>query len=120
MALATTDGSASPEFASVHIVWNDISGVTPGATRGAGLRLRTAAPHPVDASGGSTIRFALPETADVDLALFDIQGRRLHTLASGRLDAGEHAVALGALARGLYLCRLQAVDGSASTKLIVD
>jgi subtilisin-like proprotein convertase family protein len=63
------------------------------------------------------IRFDLPKAGDVDLAIYDVTGRRVATLASGRMDAGFHEVEWrgrddkgAALASGVYFSRL-AFDG---------
>ena len=63
------------------------------------------------------IRFDLPKTGEVDLAVYDVMGRRVATLLTGSMDAGYHQVEwLGrddrgtALASGVYFSRL-AFDG---------
>ncbi len=63
---------------------------------------------------GGTLEFALPRDGDVDLSLFDAQGRRVATLFSGRSDAGVTRLRWNgaSLAPGLYLARLR-VDGHA-------
>lgn len=69
-------------------------------------------PNPTRA--GTMARFALPATAAVDLAAYDVGGRRVRTLFAGRMSAGEHVVTWNfadddgrALPAGLYLVRLQ-------------
>jgi len=71
------------------------------------------------------VRFSLATDAEVDVALFDLSGRRLRTLANGRWPSGEHAVPLhrseaGALAlhAGLYWLRL-VVEGEVSSRRVV-
>ncbi|HEY2953640.1 MAG TPA: PKD domain-containing protein, partial [Candidatus Eisenbacteria bacterium] len=54
------------------------------------LQLRNAAPNPF--RDRSTIGFDLPAAAAVDLAIFDISGRRIAGLASGVWQAGSHRV----------------------------
>jgi subtilisin-like proprotein convertase family protein len=63
------------------------------------------------------IRFDLPTTGRVDLAIYDVTGRRVATLAGGSMDAGFHEVEwLGrddkgaSLSSGVYFSRL-AFDG---------
>ncbi|MFT5142994.1 MAG: YVTN family beta-propeller protein, partial [Thalassolituus oleivorans] len=58
----------------------------------------------------TTIEFALPESIDVRLEVFDVLGRRVQTLVNGPMDAGYHSVQFNAerLASGIYLYRIQA------------
>jgi len=84
------------------------------------LVLHPARPNPFNPA--TTISFALPDAGQVDLAVFDVSGRRVATLADGFLSAGPHRVVWdGTDARGLavgsgvYFVRLEA-DGSAATR----
>jgi len=75
--------------------------------------LRGNAPNPFNPA--TEIRFALRQTGPVDLAIYDLAGRLVRTLARGdRLAAGDHAVAwdgrsdAGAeLPSGVYLVRFE-------------
>ena len=82
----------------------------------------TVQPTGVDGpSQPSTLRFyaqpggfilALPQAASVDVRAFDISGRQVAVLASGRLAAGEHSLALaaGSLPNGVYFARAVVTD----------
>ena len=72
------------------------------------LALTGAYPNPT--SGLSTVAFALPEAADVELAAYDVLGRRVAVLASGAAEAGTHEATFDAsvLPAGLYVVRLRA------------
>ena len=73
-----------------------------------------ARPSPNPARGPVTLRFALPREAPVRLGIYDVSGRQVRELASGRQTAGEHVLdwdlrdefghAVGA---GLYFARLE-------------
>ena len=58
----------------------------------------------------TTIPFALPEAAEVTIAVYDLLGRRMAVLVEGELSAGRHEVRFQAdhLSSGLYLVRMQA------------
>jgi hypothetical protein len=84
-----------------------------GNLGGFGFALRAATPNPFSASTAMTIE--LPERGDVRLEVFDIRGRRVHTLVSGSLPSGKHTVTWdgrGAAGRavptGIYVVRLRA------------
>ena len=57
----------------------------------------------------TTIPFAVPEAADVTLAVYDLLGRRVAVLVEGEMAAGRHEAVFEAshLSSGVYLVRLQ-------------
>ncbi len=65
-------------------------------------------PNPFNPS--TVIDFALPATTKVRLAIFDVRGRRVATLADGEFAAGRHSVRWNAaeVASGVYFYRIQA------------
>jgi hypothetical protein len=72
-------------------------------------------PNPT--AGPRIFEFSLPSSAVVELAIFDISGRRLATVHDGRLSAGPHRIRWmpgesfgSALPRGIYYARLRAGD----------
>lgn len=74
----------------------------------------------------TTIRYALPERAQVDLAVYDIQGRLIRNLVSGVRGAGQHEApwdgrdANGrAAASGLYLYSLSTDQGFTQTRKLL-
>jgi hypothetical protein len=78
------------------------------------------APNPVRAQ--TAVRFALPTSGPVTLALFDAAGRRVSTLLDAKLmEAGPHEVTLGAqtLSTGVYFARLEFGAKAESQKLLV-
>ena len=78
--------------------------------------------YPNPFNPATKIVFALPRTGEVELAVFDIAGRRVATLVSGVVEAGEHDVTWtgrddrgGEVASGIYFSRLVA-DGVMKTQ----
>ena len=71
------------------------------------VRLEQSYPNPFNPT--TTIRFALPQTADVELVVYDVLGRRVATLAQGLRAAGEHELTLVASswASGIYVYTLR-------------
>lgn len=79
-------------------------------------------PNPFNPS--TTIRYALPEAAEVKLQIFDLRGRLVSTLVNTEQPAGYHQMewhgvdASGhKLGTGIYLARVQAGDRSEVIKL---
>lgn len=58
----------------------------------------------------TVLPFALPEAAQVTIAVYDVMGRRVAVLVDGAVAAGHHRVTFRAegLPSGLYLVRMQA------------
>lgn len=81
---------------------------SPGAASGLSLRVSSRSP----ASEGAALSVVLPRPSDVDLSIFDVAGRRVETLASGRWEAGPHTIrwqgrsAFKPAASGVYFARL--------------
>ena len=60
----------------------------------------------------TTISFALPQARDITLTVYDVLGREVRELVSGRTPAGVHTISFGAtdLPSGVYFYRLEAGD----------
>ena len=111
--LAARDGSViTPMGALPSVV------LEPGATTdGDALALSPARPNPFN--GSTTFVVRLPASAPVDLAIHDIAGRRITTLAHAVYGPGEHSFSWdGAGAHdGLYFVRLTVNGQVLSTRV---
>lgn len=76
-------------------------------------------PNPV--RGATTFHFRLPAPGPATLAVYDVQGRRVATVAAGARAGGIHRVSWSAadLAPGLYLYRLEAGGQQATRRMVV-
>jgi len=85
-------------------------GVTVSLSSPNAVQLLGSAPNPL--AGQGQIRYALPQAMDVELAVYDLLGRRVATLAKGRQSARRHVTVFdaSALTSGTYLVRLEAGD----------
>ena len=88
---------------------------TRGSTPSAGLRLGSVAPNL--SRNGCTLSYSLPGPARVSLAIYDAGGRRVLSLVSETLGAGDHSArwdgrdeAGRRCANGLYFALLRAGD----------
>jgi|KBSSwiStaDraftv2_1062776.scaffolds.fasta_scaffold98823_2 hypothetical protein len=98
------------------------AGVDPGVS-GSGLALSRRGPSP--SRGPVTLSFALPHSAAVRLAIFDISGRRVRELVSGMQAGGTHDVVWDLrdergerLPAGISFARLEVDGRSLSEKLV--
>jgi endonuclease/exonuclease/phosphatase family metal-dependent hydrolase len=92
---------------------------------GAPAALRFYPPRPNPLSSGATFAFDLPQAASVDLAIYDLSGRRIATLASGQRNAGRHAAFWdardahgGRVAAGIYFASFE-TEGMTKTARVV-
>ncbi len=81
--------------------------------------------------GQTLIRYRLPQTSQVSLEVFDLQGRRVATLVESEQGRGSYAIPFGSglataagsrignLANGVYFVRLQAGTFSKTAKLVL-
>jgi hypothetical protein len=81
--------------------------------------LKGATPNPFNPT--TTISFALPLAAQVNLKVFDLQGRQVADLVNGYREAGQHQVTFDGsnLASGIYLYTLNAGSNVASGKMML-
>lgn len=82
------------------------------------FRLSQNFPNPFNPS--TVINFAIPQTANVSLEIFNVLGERVATILNGqRFAQGQHSVNFDArnLASGVYLYRLRAGDRVTSRKM---
>ena len=72
--------------------------------------LSEAYPNPFNAF--VRLSYGLPEAADAAISVYDLNGRLVTTLVSGKLDAGYHTVVWdgNATASGIYFVRMSAGD----------
>ncbi len=99
--------------------------LTTGVAGGPGhalVQLRAAQPNP--SHGTTLLRFTLPSRQSVELAVFDVRGRRVRTLVHGTRGAGDQAVTWDgrdgsgvASAPGIYFYRLVTPDGMQTRRL---
>jgi hypothetical protein len=102
------DGSEDEESDQTRLV--------EGSTGPAELALSS---HPNPLSDGTTITYALPAAGEVSVEIFDIQGRKVTTLAGGHHEPGYYRVTWDgydsdnrAAVSGVYFCRLTCGDRS--------
>ncbi|HLA63814.1 MAG TPA: T9SS type A sorting domain-containing protein, partial [Rhodothermales bacterium] len=100
-----------------------VQGVPVAAEGGPGLpaevTLYQNAPNPVGSE--TTIRYALPEAASVDVRVYDVAGRFVCTLVDTEQQPGFHEVSWDAqaLAAGVYIVRMQAGTESRTVRVSV-
>ena len=76
-------------------------------------------PNPFNAS--TTIKYDLPEASDVSIEIFDILGRKVETLISGKQSAGSHSAVWNAenATSGVYFYKIKAGDYSDTKRCLL-
>jgi len=82
--------------------------------------------HPNPFNPKTTIEFYMPERGAMELAVYDVSGRRVALLEDGTMGAGEHRAEWdgrcsdgSAAATGVYFMRLRTQDGSKTVKAVL-
>ena len=83
------------------------------------FRFAPISPNPV--IGSMNISFSLPAKMKVKVALYDVSGKMVKTIAASEFEAGRHSlrVPLDALHAGMYFVRLEAGKFTKTRKVIV-
>jgi len=88
----------------------------------AALAFHPATPNPFTTD--ATLSFSLAERGPVELAVYDVSGRRVATVFSGERNAGEHAFHWNGIgddgnraSAGIYFCRLRAGKETLTRKI---
>ncbi len=89
-----------------------------------GLKLYQNVPNPF--GGTTSIRYALPEAAHVDISIFNMMGQKVRTLRSGEQLGGEHMISWDGtdefgrrLSYGIYLCTIRSGSVTISNRVVV-
>jgi streptogramin lyase len=98
--------------------------IVEGPAGGTALRLAPNRPNPFGPA--TSIEYTLDEAGPVRLRVFDAAGRAVRTLVEGSRRPGRHTATWdgrgddgAAVASGVYFCRLEAVDGAASRRMVL-
>ncbi len=80
---------------------------------------------PNPARGSTTLSFSLPAVADLEAAVYDVAGRKVRSIGSGRYSAGTHTMNWDGrdsggrvLPSGVYFVRLDRGDQSLVTRMV--
>jgi hypothetical protein len=92
----------------------------PGA--GAGTGVQNLRVHPSPVRNDAVISLELAAADEVELAVYDLAGRRVRTLQRGPLAAGRHEIALDAagITAGLYLLRVKTANGEELERFVIE
>jgi len=76
-------------------------------------------PNPFNAQ--TTIRFVLPKSIDVELAIYDLLGRQIDVLIDKYMEAGSHNIEFGVstLSSGVCFYRLCAGDVIETKRMVL-
>ena len=106
-----------PEFNNLgiyHITLSDVDISIPEE-----FVLEAAYPNPFNPS--TTIRFGVSEDSDINISVYDIQGKLVETLHKGFINKGYHVEVWNAVyyPSGVYMIRMDASNGFNATQKVV-
>lgn len=104
---------------SARVSSNDLMGVNDPVFTASDYRLEQNYPNPFNPS--TVIRFALPEAQSITLEVFDITGRNVATLISGRVEGGMNSIPFYShnLPSGIYFYKLNAGKFTQTKKMML-
>jgi parallel beta-helix repeat protein/predicted outer membrane repeat protein len=85
------------------------------------LSFNLQGPYPNPFNPNTTFTLSLPKAVDVDLSIFDVNGKLVDRVMSGRRAAGVYQIGFEnlTLPSGMYLYRLQAGEYNSSGKMVL-
>jgi hypothetical protein len=107
----------NPYVSDVTISWNPVSVGDAAEPVPMATDLLPFVPNPT--GGKPSVRFTLPETAFVNLSIFDISGRLVEVITTDEYQPGYHALIVDDLAPGIYFCRMATDDLTATQRFVV-
>jgi hypothetical protein len=82
--------------------------------------------YPNPFSSLTNIEYLLSTTGEIDLSIYDIQGRLVQTLVSGKMSAGRHSVTWDRTDRqgynvssGVYFCRFSVGNHTETRQMVI-
>ncbi len=103
------------EFQTSDLEWTEVMADDGTTMNTLPTEFAMGAAYPNPFNPATTISLALPETTELTVTVFNLQGQLVTTLASGQYPAGQHQIVFDAtdLASGVYL--VQATTGAGET-----
>ena len=113
---AEYENTCCPPWAYMDPLTNVLTGVPQPRTTGNGFALLDVAPNPFRAA--TKLRYRLPSASNVQLDIFDPQGRVIHSRDLGVQQAGDQTAAVFGFSgkTGVYLYRLRMTDPVSGTE----
>ncbi|MBN2416492.1 T9SS type A sorting domain-containing protein [bacterium] len=112
---------AEVDLRRIHLndeIAGDISAYVPGGETDEPGSTLAVSNYPNPFNGGTLIRYALGERADVTVVIYNYLGQRVHMLVSGRQEQGEYTIGWDGrdergreLPSGIYFCVVQTKAG---------
>lgn len=107
-----TDGDVYGTFISPY------TGITEGDSHSAPITFELMENYPNPFTASTSIRYALPRSAHIELAIYNIQGQLVRTLFRGEKAPGTHIVSWNGrdemdkdVSSGIYFCQLKEACG---------
>jgi hypothetical protein len=77
--------------------------------------------YPTPAESQINIDVIIPEQTDIDIAIYDIAGRKVSTIAGGQYNSGEYTLTgdISCLTNGVYIVRMTAEGFSVSKNFVI-
>ena len=115
---AYTDGFA---FEHHYISYKVTGTLNSGIKESAENELQLGQPIPNPSSGATTVNYELAQDQPVNLAVYDITGKKVMSIDQGRQTAGVHSINLNAreFQSGVYFYTLSAGDNRLTRKMTV-
>ncbi len=109
------------DFTSADLPVSVLSGATDAPVLVSATPLQLFPPSPNPVTHATQIELSLPREAVADLAVYDVQGRRVASLAAGTLAPGRHVLEWtpDAIPNGVFFVRLESLGATRTRKVVL-
>ncbi|MBI4722040.1 MAG: T9SS type A sorting domain-containing protein [Candidatus Stahlbacteria bacterium] len=129
----SSPSSSIDDEGNLHIVWTDmrdgnyetyyakypLTGVEERTNPNSQIQNPKLEVLPNPSFGNSVIRYTMPQTTQVSLNLYDLTGRLVRSIYSGKRERGSYTANIDGLQSGIYFIVLEAVEFKATRKLTI-
>lgn len=115
--LSTTNLNVTPSLKDVSVLWTPVGIEEEGSAPVDGRKIWLTSGTPV--TGAFSIGYNVEQTGNVDIAVYDVTGRTVHVVNSGRLNSGQYSEMVSGLPAGSYAVVMQSSESTSALRVVV-
>lgn len=115
--LSTSNPNVTPSLKDITVLWDPVSIEDEGSAPVDGRKIWLTSGNPV--SGTFSIGYTVDQPGRVSLAVYDVTGRTVYSVADGEMTPGVYSAMVPSLPAGAYSIVMQTNDSMAAHRVVV-